>query len=225
MTIPLRAATPVFVLLALLLTGCNDSGDAGAQGIQGIQGDRGPQGLQGSTGAQGVVGAQGLVGAQGVPGPQGVTGAQGTSGIQGLPGPGGSVGTAYVIPGSGGISGGGYLSLLTPDSNAELDITCNYGAVGEHHAFWFAGLGVSAGQVAITNQVEGQALQAFNDLQYNQGGQDFAVITGWPWHGVFTANESGTLTRWDVTMTGSAGQDCTVVVFANNPGPAVIIHP
>jgi hypothetical protein len=218
---PQHAAMPTLVFLALLLAGCNDSGDTGPQGIQGTQG---PQGVPGVSGPQGPSGAQGVSGAQGPSGAQGVSGPPGPPGLA-------SVGTAYLIPGTGGTYGGGYLSLETPNSNAKLQITCNYSLVGDNEAFWFAGTGVLAGQIAITNQLDGQPLKAFNDLASNQGGQDRATVGGnpqlgaWPWHGVFTANNGGTLSRWDVTVTGSAGGDCTVVVFANNGGAANISHP
>jgi hypothetical protein len=112
-----------------------------------------------------------------------------------------------------------------------LLVTCNYGAPGDNEAFWFAGSGVVAGEIAIMNQLDGEPLQAFNDLEFNQGGQDRATRGGnpqlgaWPWHGVFTANDAGTLSRWDITMTGSAGGDCTAVVYANGGGVANIVHP
>jgi collagen triple helix repeat protein len=212
---PQHAAMPTLVFFALLLAGCDDSGDTGPKGAQGLQG---PQGVPGARGPQGVSGAQGPNGAQGVSGPPGPPGLA-------------SVGAAYLIPGTGGTYGGGYLTLETPNSNAKLLITCNYSLVGDNEAFWFAGTGVAAGQIAITNQLDGQPLQAFNDLAINQGGQDRATVAGnpqlgaWPWHGVFTANDAGTLSRWDVTVTGSAGGNCTVNVFANNGGAATISHP
>jgi|ERR1700722_477970 len=218
---PQHAAIPTLVLFALLLAGCNDSGDTGAKGAQGAQG---PQGVTGARGPQGLSGVQGVSGAQGPSGAQGVTGPLGPPGLA-------SVGAAYLIPGTGGTYGGGYLTLETPNSNARLLITCNYSLVGDNEAFWFAGTGVAAGQIAITNQLDGQPLQAFNDLAINQGGQDRATVGGnpqlgaWPWHGVFIANDAGTLSRWDVTVTGSAGGNCTVVVFANNGGAATISHP
>jgi hypothetical protein len=112
-----------------------------------------------------------------------------------------------------------------------LTVTCNYGVPGDNEAYWFAGPGVVAGEIAITNQLDGEPLQAFNDLEFNQGGQDRATVGGnpqlgaWPWHGVFTANDGGTLSRWDVTVTGSAVGDCTAVVYANGGGVANVVHP
>lgn len=115
--------------------------------------------------------------------------------------------------------------LNSPTSRAQLIITCNYGFAGDNEAFWFAGHGVTAGQIATTNQVDDEILQAFNELAINQGGQDRAVLPAWPWHGVFTANDGGTLSRWDVTVTGTSGGDCSVVVYANNGGAANVVHP
>lgn len=199
-------------LLAVLIGGCNDDGATGNPGTPGTPGTPGVQGIQGEQGLPGSAGVQGDTGPQGPVGP-------------------GSVGTVYVIPGTGGVSGGGYLQLNSPNSRAELFITCNYGASGDNEAFWFAGSGVVAGEIAIINQLDGEPLQAFNDLEFNQGGQDRATRGGnvqlgaWPWHGVFTANDAGTLSRWDVTMTGSADGDCTAVVYANGGGAANVIHP
>ena len=94
--------------------------------------------------------------------------------------------------------------------------------------FFFANKpSVTAGSVLIAVNVDGQALLTFNDLAYNAGGQDraFASNHPWPWHGVFTANQGGTLTRWDVTSTGSSGANCTVVVYATGAGKGTIVHP
>jgi len=208
-------------------------GTAGAQGARGPAGPNGPAGPTGPSGAagpigpaaaQGATGPTGATGGTGATGPTGATGGTGATGPTGASGP-GSVGAAYTIPGSGGISGGGYIVLNSPTSRAQLNITCNYGVAGDNEAFWFAGQGVTAGQIAITNQVDGEILQAFNELAFNQGGQDRAVLPAWPWHGVFTANDGGTLSRWDVTVTGTSGGDCMVVVYANNGGAANIVHP
>ena len=199
-------ACACLTIAVTVVAGCND-------------GSTGPQGLTGATGATGAIGAIGVSGPQGLQGPQGPQGAPA------------AIATVYVVPGSGGASGGGYLKLVTASSRAELDITCNYGSPGDNEAFWFAGSGVSAGQIAIINQFDGQPLQAFNDLAFNQGGQDRATVSGnpqlgsWPWHAVFTANDSGALTRWDVTVTGSSGGNCTYVVYAFNGGTAMVVHP
>ncbi len=205
-------AKTIIPFLALLIGGCNDDGARGSQGLPGVQGPQGNPGLDGVSGEAGPAGIQGIAGPPGPPGP-------------------GSVGTAYVIPGSGGSQGGGYLVLTTPSSRASLYVTCNYSLVGDNEAFWFAGSGVSAGSIAIINQLDGEPLQAFNDLETNQGGQDRATRAGnpqlgsWPWHGVFTANDGGTLTRWDVTTTGSPGGDCTALVYAYNGGTADVVQP
>lgn len=170
-------------------------------------------------------------GDSGEQGLQGIQGLQGLQGEQGPEGP-GSVGTVYVIPGSGGVSGGGYLQLNTVNDRASLSISCNYGFEGDNEAYWFAeAQDVVAGDIMIVNQLDGQPLQVFNDLEYNQGGQDRAEVDGsaqlgdWPWHGVFTANDGGTLTRWDVTIDGSSGGDCTAIVYANNGGTVSVRHP
>lgn len=60
----------------------------------------------------------------------------GATGPQGL----GATVTVYTIPGSGGISGGGYLVILNTSQHAELDISCNYGFAGDNQAYWFADL-------------------------------------------------------------------------------------
>jgi len=126
------------------------------------------------------------------------------------------------------VSGGGYLSLVSANNHVEFDITCNYGPPGDNEAFFFANdPSVTAGSVLITEDVDGQALLTFNDLAYNSGGQDraFAANHPWPWHGVFTSDEGGTLTRWDVTSIGSAGANCTVIVYTSGGGSGTIHHP
>jgi hypothetical protein len=118
--------------------------------------------------------------------------------------------------------------LSTPSARAQLYIACNFGSPGDNEAFFFAGPGVTAGQIAVLIQFDGQPLLAFDDLATNQGGQDRATVSGnaqlgaWPWQSVFTVNDGGTLTRWDVTVTGSTGGNCTAVVYANNGGTGVV---
>lgn len=228
-----RFVAAALLCLSSLLTACDDTGDTGAAGAAGSKGLQGVTGAKGATGSQGVAGAQGsqgIQGIQGVPGLAGVQGLPGPAGAQGAAGP-GSVGAVYTIPGTGGVSGGGYLQLNTPSARAQLDITCNYGAPGENAAFFFAGPNVTAGQIAVVIQLDGQPLLAFDDLAYNQGGQDRATVNGsselgaWPWQAVFTVNDGGTLTRWDVTVTGSSGGSCTAVVYANNGGAAQVVLP
>jgi Collagen triple helix repeat (20 copies) len=219
----LRLAAILAIFTASLISGCND-GDTGGQGSQGIQG---VQGAPGETGAKGLAGDRGP---QGVPGPAGPQGVQGVLGAQGIAGATPAAPMVYVIPGSGGVSGGGYLTLNTPSTHAQFIVTCNYGFAGDSEAFWFAGLGVTAGQIEIINRLDGQPMRAFNDLEYNQGGQDRATVGGstqlsWPWQGVLTVNDGGALSRWDITVTGSAGGDCTAIVYSNNSGVSSIGHP
>lgn len=215
--------SPIAIILlscmTLSITGCYFDGDRGGPGVQGEQGIQGEQGEQGVQGEQGIQGEQGLQGIQGI------------QGVQGVEGP-GSVGTVYVIPGSGGAYGGGYLELYTANNRATLYITCNYGVPGDNEAYWAAGNPeVLAGDIMIVNQLDGQPLQVFNNLESGLGGQDRAQINGndqlgdWPWHGVFTANDGGELTRWDVTINGSSGGDCTAIVYANNGGTVNVRHP
>jgi hypothetical protein len=217
----IRLGAAALLCLSSLLSACDDTGAPGAAGAKGPQG---------AVGAKGPTGSQGPAGGQGTSGPQGIQGAPGPTGAQGPPGA-GFVGAVYVIPGSGGISGGGYLTLSTPSAGAQLTITCNYGSPGDNEAFWDAGPTITAGNMVIVNQLDGQPLQAFHDLAYNQGGQDQATVNGsaqlgaWPWQAVFTANGGGTLTRWDVTVTGSSGGNCTAIVYANNGGAALVSLP
>ncbi len=139
--------------------------------------------------------------------------------------------TTYTIPGNGGTFGGGYLTLTTANGDVELDITCNYGFAGDNEAFFFAdNPSLTAGQVQVTVAIQGQSTENFNDLAYNQGGQDRAFASTfdqgtWPWQGVFTAVEGATTTQWTVSDTGSAGGDCTVTVTTIGGGSATITHP
>jgi hypothetical protein len=147
----------------------------------------------------------------------------------------GEPGVSYNLPGSGGASGGSYLKLVTANSHAELDLTCNYGSPGDTEAFWFADdPSVVAGTIEITNIVDGYPMQAFKDLAYNSGGQDRAFATvadpantqgTRPWHGLFTANEGGVLTQFDVIFTGTATGDCTAVVYTNGGGAGFVQQP
>jgi hypothetical protein len=192
------------------------------------QGDPGPQGLQGDTSPPGSAGSQGEgnpAGPQAVPGAIGSQGDQDAQGVPGVACP-GSVGTVYTIPGSGGIYGGGYLQLQSSNLHFELDVTCSYGSAAENEAFFFADSPlVTTGTIQTTVAIDGRALLAFNDLNYNSGGQDRGFPGQWPWHGVFTANEGGTLTRWDITVTRTAGGDCLAFVYANGGGTGTIFQP
>jgi hypothetical protein len=111
-------------------------------------------------------------------------------------------------------------------------VTCNYGFAGDNEVVWFAeSPAVTAGSVRVLNNIDGDGINLFNDLAYGSGGQDRGFpSTGfqgtWPWHGVFTADEGGTLTRWDITVVGSAGGNCTAVVYASGATGAVyLVHP
>ena len=131
----------------------------------------------------------------------------------------------------GGSAGGGYLQLTTANNRAALFLTCNYGFPGDNEAFWFAtSPSVTAGTVKIFNVVDGRTPQMFTDLQYNSGGQDRAFANTsfqgtWPYHAVFTAIEGTSVSRFDVTVFGSASGPCTVLLYSLNLGSASVIHP
>ena len=216
------------------LLGCSGSdgpkGDPGPQGLQGPQGDPGAQGDPGPLGEAGPQGPAGEAGPQGPQGEAGPPGPQGPQGEAGPPGP-GSVGMVYTIPGSGGGAGGGELNFTTANRHVYFTVTCNYGFAGDDEAYFVANdPTVTAGSVVTTIDVDGQTLLTFNDLAYVAGGQDqdeaFASLAHpWPWHGVFTVDEGGTLTRWDVTSMGSLGENCTVIVYTSGGGPGTVVHP
>lgn len=174
-----------------------------------------------------IVGPQGPEGLQGI---QGLQGLQGLSGPAGPAGP-GLVGSVYVIPGGGGSAGGGYLQLSTANNRASLFLTCNYGFPGDNEAFWFAtSPGVTAGSVKIFNVVNGLAPQMFADLQSGSGGQDRAFPATsfqgtWPYHAVFSAVDGSSVSRFDVTVFGSAGGPCTVLLYSTGLGLATVVHP
>jgi hypothetical protein len=138
-----------------------------------------------------------------------------------VPGLGGSgpVGSMYTSPGMGGTVGGGYLELMSANGHVALDVTCNYGPAGDNEAFFFAmDPSVTPGSIQVTVAVDGQPSESFNDLGYNLGGQDRAFSTTgfqgtWPWHGIFTATEGSTVTRWDITVTGSSTSNCAALVY------------
>ena len=214
------------------------AGEAGRQGEPGAQGEAGPQGPAGEVGPQGAPGAQGDAGPQGLQGPAGEAGPQGEPGPQGEAGPPGqqgdpgpgSVGSAYVIPGTGGTVVGGYLQLPTADGKLSLQLFCNYGAPGADGTDFFAlDPSVTTGTVLITEAIDGQPVQAFDDLNYGSGGQEWAPIATpdgtFTFHGVFTVDEGSALTRWDVTATGSSTGNCTALVYATGGGTGFIQDP
>ena len=211
-------------------------GPAGATGAIGAQGPQGPAGATGAIGAQGPQGPAGATGATGAQGPQGpagaagatgATGAQGPQGPQGVQGPQGPTGvscSAYVLPGTGGTFGGSYLRLTTANLAYELDLTYNYGAVGDTEAFYFAD--VSGHSATASNVIDGEPIQYFSSLDYGVGGTDRAVLPGRPWHGVFTINEGGTVAHWEVTLADGPGGNADVVACATGAtGPASVVHP
>ena len=127
--------------------------------------------------------------------------------------------SSYRIPGSGA---GGYLSLTTADGMSELIINC-YPSTDVR---WFANdPSITAGDVQIFNAISGQTFQAFNDLQWNAGSQDPAVVPARPWTGVFSARYGTSLTRFEVTVSEiSPGGDCLITLFSIGLGTARIIR-
>lgn len=70
----------------------------------------------------------------------------------------------------------------------------------------------------------------FSDLQYGSGGQDRAFANTsfqgtWPYHAVFSAIDGVTVSRFDVTVFGSAGGPCTVLLYSTGLGFAAVVHP
>ncbi|MFY0571299.1 hypothetical protein ACN28E_46745 [Archangium lansingense] len=207
------------------LAACNGQmnspqGEPEPQGQQGFEGDTGPHSPAQPQGVPTATRPQRL---------QDSLGAQHAQNVQGLVSS--TDGTVYTIPGSGGMFGGGYLQLQSSNQHFELDVTCGYGFATDNEAFFFANSPVvTTGTVQTTVAIDGRALLAFNDLNYNSGGQDRAFADTWyqgqwPWHGVFTANEGGTLTRWDITMTRTADGNCLAFVYTNGGGSGTIVHP
>ena len=140
-----------------------------------------------------------------------------------------TVGTRYLIPGSGGtLNRGGYLSILTANGHAQLNITCNRDAPNDTNAYWIAmHPSVTPGSIEVTTAFAGPTgVSSSTDLGYNLGPNFVEFVPFRPWKGVFTANEGGTLTRYEVTITGGfAGTTCTVVVYASGGGPAIVVLP
>jgi hypothetical protein len=52
------------------------------------------------------------------------------------------------------------------------------------------------------------------------GGTDRVNPSSWPFQVVVTLNEGGTLTRWDITVTGASGSPCHYIVYTNGGGTA-----
>jgi len=97
---------------------------------------------------------------------------------------------------------------------------------------------VTAGSVTIFNQADGSTLEFFTDLVNGGGAQDEAVPahTNNGWSGVFTSNEGGTLTRWDVQVGVAAGLgvgkkgatpsgDCQALIYGSGGGSSVLVTP
>ncbi|MCP3167809.1 hypothetical protein [Myxococcus qinghaiensis] len=210
------------ILAMLSLSAC----DGQMNSPQGEPGPQEQQGSAGDTGPHNPAEPRGVAAATGPQKTQGVPGAQIAQGLAV-----GTDGTAYTIPGSGGMFGGGYLRLLPSSQRFELDVTCGYGFPTDNEAFFFANSpSVTTGTVQTTVAIDGRALLTFNDLNYNSGGQDRAFADTWyqgqwPWHGVFTANDGGTLTRWDITVTRTASGNCLAFVYTTGGGTGSIVHP
>jgi hypothetical protein len=152
---------------------------------------------------------------------RGVKGATGPRGTKGPAGP-GSVGAVYTVPAS---SSGGYLQLTTAGSDYELDLTCNYGAPGDNETLWFADQSSHSASVVETFIDGGVGgVYAFPTVDFGQGGTDRVNPTSWPYQATFTINEDSgtTLTRWDVTATGSSGGACTYTVYQNGNGSVAV---
>lgn len=113
-----------------------------------------------------------------------------------------------------------YLSVITADNGAELNIYCSGNAVG-----WFAlDPAVSAGDVNIFNAVSGQPFQAFRDLTYNGGFMDAAVVTERPWTGVFTYRNKQAMSRFEVTVSEvNKRRDCLVTLFSIGLASAKVV--
>jgi hypothetical protein len=147
---------------------------------------------------------------------RGPKGDRGAAGPQGATGP-GLLGHVYTIP------NGSMISLPSANGHLQLEAACNYSFGGDNEVLFFAlDTSVTAGSVLVNMDLAGQ-VQSFSDLVYNGGGMDRGFPnTGyqgtWPWHGIFTANERGTLTRWEVFMNGASGQNCTATVFSFGGG-------
>ena len=127
------------------------------------------------------------------------------------------------------------MSLNTPNGNVELLIWCNPAASG---AYWLANdAAVTAGSVLIINETirdraDGQDLDFYNDLVNGGGAQDSYLPTGGAsnaermlWHSIFTANQGGTLSKWDVYLTNFevGNADCTATVYGNNAGTQQVV--
>jgi hypothetical protein len=151
---------------------------------------------------------------------RGVKGATGPRGAKGPAGP-GSVGSVHTVPAG---SSGGYLQLTTAGSDYELDLTCNYGALGDNETLWFANQSSHSASVVETFVGGGvDGVYAFPTVAFGQGGTDRMNPTSWPYQATFTINEDGTtLTRWDVTATGSSGGACTYTVYQNGNGSVAV---
>jgi hypothetical protein len=197
------------------------TGEKGVTGAQGVKGDIGLTGEKGLTGAQGVKGDTGLTGAQGVKGDTGLTGAQGVKGDTGLTGAQGPVGPAG--PGSVGsvhTVDNGYLILTTPTGNYEMLHTCNYTGTYPPETLWFSNRKGAPAATVIETFVGGgvTGVYAFPSVDYGVGGTNRVNPTGWPYQATATINEAGTLTRWDVSVSGSPGGVCTYTVYQSGPG-------
>jgi len=154
-----------------------------------------------------IRGPAGPAGRQGPVGPRGPTGETGP----------GLTGSVYVIPANSVIT------FNTANGHVSLNASCNYGSSGDNEVFFSAlDESVTAGSVLVNMDLAGQ-VQSFSDLYWGGGGMDRGFPNTsyqgtWPWHGVFTVNEGGTLSRWEIFMNGANGQNCTATVFSFGAG-------
>ena len=129
------------------------------------------------------------------------------------------------------------MSLNTPNGQVELLIWCNESA---NAAYWLANdAAVTAGSVIIVNQVRDRdrayGRSVHNDLVNGGGAQDShelldaagkASSGAMEWEGIFTANQGGTVSQWEVVLTNlgsTSGGDCTAMVQSSNAGTQQVV--
>ncbi len=123
--------------------------------------------------------------------------------------------SSYLVP---SYNPNNYLGLYSADGGTVLNIYCSSPLVG-----WSAMKPeIQAGDISIFNDISGEQFQAFNDLQYNSGMQDHAVVPALPWTGTFTAKYGKSLTRYEVTVSRHNARNCLMTVFSVGFGNAII---
>jgi len=111
---------------------------------------------------------------------------------------------------------------MTANNAFELDVTYNYGFVGNNEAYYLANF--SDHSATVTNVVDSDPMQYFGSLNL-VGKTDQAVLPSRPWHGIFTINEGGIISRWDVTVADGAGSAGDVVVCSTGSiGPIQVFR-